>query len=40
LKCDIKKYFNSIDQEILLKIIKNRVHDDKIFEIIKIIDSI
>ena len=33
----IRKCFASIDQEILLKIIKNRVHDDKIFEIIKII---
>ena len=40
LKCDIKKYFASIDHEILFSIIKKKIKDDKILEIIKkIIDS-
>ncbi len=39
LKCDIKKYFNSIDQEILLRILREKINDDEIFEIVKIIVS-
>ena len=28
LKCDIKKFFDSIDQDILLELIKNKIKDD------------
>lgn len=40
LKCDVKKYFDNINHEILLRLIKARVADDKVFSIIqKIIKS-
>ncbi len=40
LKCDVKKYFDNISHEILLRLIKERVVDDKVFFIIqKIIKS-
>jgi len=40
LKCDIKKYFASIDHEILFSIIGKKIKDKKILEIVKkIIDS-
>ena len=35
LKCDIAKYFYSIDQEILLKKLKNLIDDDRIFNLVK-----
>ncbi len=35
LKGDIKKYFDSIDHNILLGIIREKISDDKIFKIIK-----
>jgi len=35
LKCDISKYFDSINQEILLRIIKNKIKDEKIIWLIK-----
>lgn len=34
LKCDIKKYFESIDQRVLLKIFKKEVKDDAVFDLI------
>lgn len=34
LKCDIKKYFESIDQNVLLKILKKEVKDDAVFDLI------
>ncbi len=37
LKCDIKKYFYSIDKEILFSILKDRIQDKKILEFSKII---
>lgn len=37
LKCDIKKYFNSIKPEILLKIIAEKVPDERILEIISLV---
>ncbi len=40
LKCDIKKYFSSINHEILKKIIRKKVGDKKLLNLIdKIIDS-
>ena len=40
LKCDIKKFFDSIDQEILLKLIKKKIKDENaIWLIEKIISS-
>ena len=40
LKCDIKKYFQSVDKNILIKILSNRIKDEKIMRIIeKIISS-
>jgi RNA-directed DNA polymerase len=40
LKCDIKKYFLSIDQDILKKIISKKIKDKKLLTVIfKIIDS-
>lgn len=40
LKCDIKKYFESIDRNTLLELIYKKVKCEKVFEIIKqIIDS-
>lgn len=35
LKCDIKKYFDSIDHKILLGLIKKRIKDKKIFNLIQ-----
>jgi len=35
LKCDVKKYFNSIDQDILLYLIREKVLCNKTFEIIR-----
>ena len=35
LKCDIRKYFDSIDQEILFGLIKKRVKDEKLLNLIK-----
>ena len=37
LKCDIKKFFDSIDQEILLKLIQRKIRDENVFWLIKII---
>lgn len=40
LKCDIKKYFESIDHEILLKIISRKINDDEVLWLVKeIIES-
>lgn len=40
LKCDIKKFFESIDQEILLKIMKRRIADDELLWLLeKLIES-
>lgn len=39
LKCDVRKYFNSIDQNILLNLIKEKVICEKTFAIIKEIIS-
>lgn len=38
-KCDIRKYFNNVKQDILLKIIKGKVVDERIFEIIQVVVS-
>lgn len=35
LKCDIKKYFRSIDHEILLDLTRKKVRDEKIFNLIQ-----
>jgi RNA-directed DNA polymerase len=35
LKCDVRKYFENIDQKVLLDLIREKVPDDKIFIIIK-----
>src|SRR3989344_3707767 len=37
LKSDIKKYFDNVDQEILLDTIKRRIKDEKLIALIKII---
>lgn len=37
LKCDIKKYFYSIDKNILLKILKSKINDKKLIEFSSII---
>jgi len=40
LKCDIKKFFDSVDQEILLKIIKRKIQEENVIWLIeKIIKS-
>ncbi len=40
LKCDIKRFFDSIDHDILIKILKQKIRDEDIFNLIKeIIDS-
>lgn len=39
LKCDIKKFFNSVDHEILLSIIKNKIKDVDVMCLIEIIVS-
>lgn len=35
LKCDVRKYFASIDHEILLQLIERRVHNERILELIR-----
>ena len=35
LKCDIAKYFYSIDQEILLEKLKNLIDDERVFNLVK-----
>jgi retron-type reverse transcriptase len=35
LHCDVRKFFDSVDQEILLRIIKQRLKDDKVFVLIE-----
>ncbi len=35
LKCDIRKFFASIDHEVLLEIVSNRLRDDKVSELIR-----
>ena len=37
LKCDIRKYFASIDHEILLRLIERRVSDERVLELIRLI---
>lgn len=37
LKCDVRKYFASIDHEILLRLITRRVTDDSVLELIRTI---
>jgi RNA-directed DNA polymerase len=37
LKCDIRKYFASIDHEILLRLISRRINDDDALELIRLI---
>jgi hypothetical protein len=37
LKCDIRKFFDSIDQKILLKLIKNKIKDEEIIWLIETI---
>ena len=40
LKCDIRKFFDSIDHEILIALLKNKIHDDKLLDlVVKIIRS-
>ena len=40
LKCDIRKFFDSIDHSVLLHLIHNRIEDEKLFKLIgQIIDS-
>ena len=40
LKCDVRKFFDSIDQDVLLALIKNKIQDEKaIWLIIEIIRS-
>lgn len=34
LKCDVRKFFDSIDQEILLKLIRNKITDEKALRLI------
>ncbi len=37
LKCDIKKYFDSINHKILINIIRNKISDEKLINLIKLI---
>ena len=37
LKCDIKRFFDSVDQEILLEIIKRKIDDQSVIRLIEII---
>ncbi|MBI5742554.1 MAG: RNA-dependent DNA polymerase [Candidatus Niyogibacteria bacterium] len=37
LKCDVSKYFDSIDQNVLLKLIEKKIQDAKVFNLIKMI---
>lgn len=41
LKCDIRKYFDSINHEILIEIIRNKISDEKVISLIqKILDNL
>ena len=35
LKCDVRRYFASIDHEILLRLIERRVYDERVLELIR-----
>jgi RNA-directed DNA polymerase len=37
LKCDVRKYFASIDHEVLMKLIAHRVHDEATLELVRTI---
>lgn len=37
MKCDIRKYFENIDHEILLEIMENKIQDEKILNLLRII---
>ena len=37
LKCDIRKYFDSIDHEILLKLLSKKIKDEKVMWLLKIV---
>ncbi len=37
LKCDIKKFFDSIDQEILIRLVEQRVNDENILWLLRLI---
>lgn len=37
LKCDIRKFFASVDQEILIKILRKHIKDNEVIELIKIV---
>ena len=39
LKCDIQKFFDSVDHQILFKILKNKIRDEKILFLLKNIIS-
>lgn len=41
LKCDIEKYFDSIDHEILKRIVRKHIHDERVLKLLfDVIDSI
>lgn len=35
LKCDVRRYFASIDHEVLLRLVERRVHDERVLELIR-----
>lgn len=35
LKCDVKKFFDSIDHEVLLEILRQRIRDEDVFSLLK-----
>lgn len=37
LKCDISKYFDSVDQNILLKLVEKKIQDTKVLNLVKMI---
>jgi len=37
MKCDVRKYFENINHEILLEILRKNIGDDKIFNLLKIV---
>jgi len=37
MKCDIRKYFENIDHEILLKLLRKNIKNEKIFNLLKIV---
>ena len=37
MKCDIRKYFENINHQILLEILQNKIQDDKVINLLKII---